>query len=85
MPIHLEEAELSILHHFPSPGTRPFCRPSSWMGHYGIPLFQVERLWRGLSSNVDDCSEAVSLLKQLLSLKGCTILGDKAYGTREIR
>ena len=26
------------------PRTRPFCHPSSWMGHYGIPLFQVERL-----------------------------------------
>ena len=37
------------------------------------------------AGNVDDCSEAVSLLKQLPSLKDCTILGDKAYGTREIR
>lgn len=37
------------------------------------------------AGNVDDCSEAVSLLKQLPSLKGCIILGDKAYGTREIR
>ena len=37
------------------------------------------------AGNVDDCSEAVSLLKQLPILKSCTILGDKAYGTREIR
>lgn len=40
---------LLILHHFPNPRTRPFCRPSSWMEHYTIRLSQVERLWRGLS------------------------------------
>ena len=50
MPIRLEEAELLIPHHFPSPRTRPFCHRSSWMGHYAIRLSQVEQLWRGLSS-----------------------------------
>jgi len=49
MPIRLEEAELLIPHHFPSPRTRPFCHRFSWMGHYAIRLSQAERLWRGLS------------------------------------
>lgn len=50
MPILLAEAELSILHHFPSPRTQPFCHRFGWMGHYIIRLSQVEQLWRGLSS-----------------------------------
>ena len=49
MPIRLAKAELLVLHHFPSPGTRLFCSPSSWMGHYTIRLSQAERLWSGLS------------------------------------
>ena len=49
MPIRLEEAELLIPHHFPSPRTRPFCHRFSWMGHYAIRLSQAERLWRSLS------------------------------------
>ena len=47
--IRLEEAELLIPHHFPSPRTRPFCHRFSWMGHYAIRLSQAEQLWRGLS------------------------------------
>ena len=37
------------------------------------------------AGNVDDCTEAVPLLKLLPDLKDCDILADKAYGTREIR
>ena len=37
------------------------------------------------AGNVDDCTEAVPLLKKLPGLKGCNVLGDKAYGTKEIR
>ena len=37
------------------------------------------------AGNVDDCTEAVPLLKLLPELKGCDILADKAYGTKEIR
>ncbi|MBD9042145.1 MAG: hypothetical protein EGR49_06225, partial [Prevotella sp.] len=37
------------------------------------------------AGNVDDCTEAVSLLKLLPDLKDCDILADKAYGTKEIR
>lgn len=37
------------------------------------------------AGNVDDCTEAVPLLQQLPDLKDCNILGDKAYGTKEIR
>ena len=37
------------------------------------------------AGNVDDCTEAVPLLKLLPDLKGCDILADKAYGTKEIR
>ena len=37
------------------------------------------------AGNVDDCTEAVSLLKLLTDLKDCDILADKAYGTKEIR
>ena len=37
------------------------------------------------AENVDDCTEAVSLLKLLPDLKDCDILADKAYGTKEIR
>ena len=37
------------------------------------------------AGNVDDCTEAVPLLKLLPSLKDCDILADKAYGTKEIR
>ncbi|MFR2929266.1 MAG: transposase [Oscillospiraceae bacterium] len=44
-------------------------------------------LWLFLLSagNVDDCTEAVPLLKLLPDLKDCDILADKAYGTKEIR
>lgn len=37
------------------------------------------------AGNVDDCTEAVPLLQQIPDLKDCNILGDKAYGTKEIR
>ena len=37
------------------------------------------------AGNVDDCTEAVPLLKLLPDLKDCGILADKAYGTKEIR
>ena len=37
------------------------------------------------AGNVDDCTEAVSLLKLLPGLMDCDILADKAYGTKEIR
>ena len=37
------------------------------------------------AGNVDDCTEAVPLLKEIPRLKNCNILGDKAYGTKEIR
>ena len=37
------------------------------------------------AGNVDDCTEAVPLLKLLPDLKDCDILADKAYGTKEIR
>ena len=37
------------------------------------------------AGNVDDCTEAVFLLKLLPDLKDCDILADKAYGTKEIR
>lgn len=37
------------------------------------------------AGNVDDCTEAVPLLKLLPGLKDCDILADKAYGTKEIR
>ena len=37
------------------------------------------------AGNVDDCSEAVPLLKLLPDLKDCDILADKAYGTKEIQ
>ena len=37
------------------------------------------------AGNVYDSTEAISLLKQLPSLKDCNVLGDKAYGTKEIR
>ena len=37
------------------------------------------------AGNVDDCTEAVPLLKLLSDLKDCDILADKAYGTKEIR
>lgn len=37
------------------------------------------------AGNVDDCKQAIPLLKQLPDLKGCNILGDKAYGAKEIR
>ena len=37
------------------------------------------------AGNVDDCTEAVSLLKLLPDLKDCDILADRAYGTKEIR
>ena len=36
------------------------------------------------AGNVDDCTEAVPLLKLLPALKDCDILADKAYGTKEI-
>ena len=36
------------------------------------------------AGNVDDCTEAVPLLKLLPGLKNCDILADKAYGTKEI-
>ena len=44
-------------------------------------------LWLFLLSagNVDDCTEAVPLLKLLPDLKDCDILADKAYGANEIR
>ena len=35
------------------------------------------------AGNVDDCTEAVPLLKLLPALKDCDILADKAYGTKE--
>ena len=34
------------------------------------------------AGNVDDCTEAVPLLKLLPDLKDCDILADKAYGTK---
>lgn len=37
------------------------------------------------AGNVEDCTEAVPLLKELSCLKDCNILADKAYGTKEIR
>ena len=37
------------------------------------------------AGNVDDCTEAVPLLKLPPSLKDCDILADKAYGAKEIR
>ena len=37
------------------------------------------------AGNIEDCTEAVSLLKELSFLKDCNILADKAYGTKEIR
>ena len=37
------------------------------------------------AGNVDDCTEAVPLLKLLPDLKDCDILADKAYGAKEIR
>ena len=37
------------------------------------------------AGNVDDCTEAVPLLKLLPALKDCDILAGKAYGTKEIR
>ena len=37
------------------------------------------------AGNVDDCTEAVPLLKLLPDLKDCDILADKAYGTKEVR
>ena len=37
------------------------------------------------AGNVDDCTEAVPLLKLLSDLKNCNILANKAYGTKEIR
>ena len=37
------------------------------------------------AGNVDNCTEAVPLLKLLSDLKDCDILADKAYGTKEIR
>ena len=37
------------------------------------------------AGNVEDCIEAVPLLKKIPSLKDCNVLGDKAYGTKEIR
>ena len=60
MPIRLEEAELLIPHHFPSPSprTRPFCHRFSWMGHYAIRLSHfsggttVERFKRYLETDL---------------------------------
>lgn len=37
------------------------------------------------AGTVDDCTEAVPVLKLLLDLKDCDSLADKAYGTKEIR
>ena len=37
------------------------------------------------AGNVEDCTEAVPLLKKLPCLKKCNILADKAYSTKEIR
>ena len=37
------------------------------------------------AGNVDDCTEAVPLLKLLPGLMDCDILADKAYGTKGIR
>ena len=37
------------------------------------------------AGNVDDCTEAVPLLKLLPDPKDCDILADKAYGTKGIR
>ena len=37
------------------------------------------------AGNIEDCTEAVPLLKKLSCLKDCNILADKAYGTKEIR
>lgn len=37
------------------------------------------------AGNVNDCTEAVPLLKQCPNLKNCNILGDRAYGTKKIR
>ena len=37
------------------------------------------------AGNVEDCTEAVPLLKELSCLKDCNILADKAYGTKGIR
>ena len=37
------------------------------------------------AGNVDDCTEAVPLLKLLSDLKDCDILADKAFSTKEIR
>lgn len=37
------------------------------------------------AGNLEDCTEAIPLLKQLPDLKNCNFLGDKAYGTNEIR
>ena len=45
----------------------------------GLGLFLLS------AENVDDCTEAVPLLKLLPDLKDCDILADKAYGTKEIR
>ena len=56
MPIRLEEAELLIPHHFPSPRTRPFCHRFSWMGHYAYTTFSggttVERFKRYLETDL---------------------------------
>ena len=45
----------------------------------GLGLFLLS------AENVDDCTEAVPLLKLLPGLKDCDILADKAYGAKEIR
>lgn len=37
------------------------------------------------AGNIEECIEAVSLLKELSCLKDCNILADKAYSTKEIR
>ena len=37
------------------------------------------------AGNIEDCTAAVPLLRKVSELKGCNILGDKAYGTKEIR
>ena len=37
------------------------------------------------AGNIDDCTQAIPLLKLLPDLKNCNVLGDKAYGTKDIR
>ena len=48
-----------------------------WKKTCGLWLFLLS------AGNVDDCTEAVPLLKLLPDLKDCDILADKAYGTKK--